>query len=220
MRFLCPECARQEEVLADRKPLCLHCGVVMIAESGYFGLWMSPYIVLTRMAKIGETYGFEPARTDGRFKREREAWTTGLFALGLTKLNDEKWWIEIETVENTPDTKLRQIDQRSGRNVVLTRNIEVVDWEENVDDILEVIKKKCKRAYPGDYILLVSARHTGKVLDFDKVIEEMKAIFSPFLEIWIVAPVGSDDVKLVRVAAHARVARIIGSRDPDRWQRE
>jgi hypothetical protein len=50
-------------------------------------------------------------------------------------------------------------------------NIEVVDWEENVDDIMEVIGKKCKRAYPDHYLLLVSARHSGKVLDFDWVIE-------------------------------------------------
>jgi hypothetical protein len=111
----------------------------------------------------------------------------------------------LRTGENTPDTKLRQIDQSSGRNVVLTRNIEVVDWEENVDDILEVIKTKCKRAYPADYFLLVNVRRTEGVLDFDRVIEEMKATRSPFLEVWIVAPMGSDDVKVVRVAPGALV---------------
>jgi hypothetical protein len=68
------------------------------------------------------------------------------------------------------------------------------------DDIMEVIRKKCKRAYPDHYLLLVNARNSGKVLDFDRVIQEMKGIRSPFLEVWVVAFVGPDDMKVVRVA--------------------
>jgi len=175
----------------------------MLAASDYSELWMSPYIAIRRMATVSETFGIERARTDGRFKKEREAWTTGVFALALSKLNGEPWWIEIETKDNTPDTKLRQLDQSSGNNVIQTRNIEVVDWEENVDDIMEVIRKKCKRAYPDHYLLLVNARNSGKVLDFDQVIQEMKTTDSPFLEVWVVAFVGPDDMKVVRVAPRA-----------------
>ncbi|HWZ81239.1 MAG TPA: hypothetical protein VNW47_01370 [Terriglobales bacterium] len=155
------------------------------------------------MATISETVGIERARLDSQFKREREAWTTAVFALALHKLNGEQWWIEIETIDNTPDTKLRQLDQSSGNNVIQTRSVEVVDWEENVDDIMQVISKKCGRAYPSHYILLVNARNSGKALDFDKVIEEMKGKQSPFLEVWVVALVGPDDMKIVRVAPAA-----------------
>jgi hypothetical protein len=200
MKFCCPNCGREEEILLDRNPRCRSCGVEMIAASNYSELWMSPYIAIRRMATISETFGIERARTDGRFKKEREAWTTGVFALALSKLNGEQWWIEIETKDNTPDTKLRQLDQSSGNNVIQTRNIEVVDWEENVDDIMEVIRKKCGRAYPEHYLLLVNARNSGKLLDFDRVIEEMKTIRSPFLEVWVVAFVGLDDAKVVRVS--------------------
>lgn len=164
---------------------------------------MSPYIVIKRMATISETYGIERARKDGRFKKEREAWATGVLALALSKLKGDEWWVEIETRDSTPDTKLQQIDQSSGHNVVQTRCIEVVDWEENVDDIMEVIGKKCKRAYPRDYLLLVNARNSGKVLDFDLVIENMKTIRSPFLEVWVAAFVGPNDIKVVRVAPGA-----------------
>jgi hypothetical protein len=171
----------------------------MIAASDYSELWMSPFIVITRMKTISETYGIERARVDGRFKKEREAWTTGVLALALAKLKNEEWWIEIETIESTPDTRLRQIDQSSGSNVVQTRNVEVVDWEENVDDIMEVIRKKCKRAYPGHYLLLVHARNSGKLVDFNRVTEDMKMARSPFLEVWVVAVVGVDDIRVVRV---------------------
>jgi len=175
----------------------------MIAASDYSELWMSPYIAIRRMATISETFGIERARTDGRFKKEREAWTTGVFALALSRLNAEQWWIEIETKDSTPDTRLRQLDQSSGNNVIQTRSIEVVDWEENVDNIMEVIRKKCKRAYPNHYLLLVNARNSGKVLDFDQVTREMEGVSSPFLEVWVVAFVGTDDMKVVRVAPGA-----------------
>jgi hypothetical protein len=57
-----------------------------------------------------------------------------------------------------------------------------------------------RRAYPGHYLLVVDARHTGKVLDFDRVIEEVKKMRSPFLEIWVVAFIGLNHLKVVRVA--------------------
>ena len=200
MRFCCPNCGREEEILLDRNPRCRVCYVEMIAASDYSELWMSPYIAIRRMATISETFGIEQARTNGRFKKEREAWTTAVLAVALSRLNGEQWWIEIETKDSTPDTKLRQLDQSSGNNVIQTRNIEVVDWEENVAEIMEVIRKKCSRAYPDHYLLLVNARNSGKVLDFDRVIQEMKGIHSPFLEVWVVAFVGPDDMKVVRVA--------------------
>ncbi len=184
----------------DSHPRCRFCPDEMIPASDYSGLWMSPYIALVRMRTISETHGIERARTDGRFKKEREAWTTAVFALALYKLNGERWWIEIETVDNTPDTKLRRLDQATGKNVIQTRNIEVVDWEENVDDIMEVIQKKCKRAYPSHYILLVNARDAGKLLDLHRVVEKMIGMRSPFLETWVVAFVGPNDTKVVRVS--------------------
>jgi len=164
----------------------------MIAASDYSELWMSPYTAIRRMATISETYGTELARTDGRLKKEREAWATGVLGLALSKMKDEEYWVEIETVERTPDTRLHYINQSSGHNVTQTRCVENVDWEENVDDIMEVIGKKCSRAYPRNYLLVVHARHVGKVLNLDQVKEEMKKLSSPFLETWIVARIGED----------------------------
>lgn len=200
MRFCCPDCGRDEEIVLDPKPSCRFCRVEMLAASDYSEVWMSPSIAITRMRTISETFGAERARADGRFKKEREAWATGVLALALSKLKNEEWWVEIETVESTPDTRLHQIEQGSGRNVIQTRSIEVVDWQENVDDVLEVIEKKCKRAYPNDYLLLVHARHRGKVLDFDRIIREMREMRSPFLEVWVIASIGRDHVRAMRVA--------------------
>jgi hypothetical protein len=200
MRFCCPDCGRDEEILLDRKPRCLVCRVQMIAASDYSEVWMSPYIAIVRMNTLRETYGVERARTDGRFKKEREAWATGVLAMALSKLNNEEWWIEVETFDRTPDTRLRQIEQSSGHNIIQTRSIEIVDWQENVGDIMEVIGKKCERAYPGHYILLVHARHGGKVLDLDHVIREMGKLRSPFLEVWVIGSSEPGHMKVVCVA--------------------
>jgi hypothetical protein len=172
----------------------------MLPPSNYSQIAMSPYTAIVRMRTIGETYGIDRTRTDGRFKREREAWATAVLALALSKLKDEVLWIEIETADNTPDTRLLLIDETTNGNVVNRRNIENVDWEVNVDNIMTVIKKKCKRQYPRDYFLLVHARNYGKEINFDRVIEEMKSVRSPFLEVWVIAVIGPDDIKVVRIS--------------------
>jgi hypothetical protein len=200
MQFFCPRCGRDEEVIGDRNPRCRFCRAEMIPPSDYSEWWISPCFAIDRMQKISETYGIHRARSDGKFKKEREAWTTAMLALTLSKLTAEEWWIEIETVDNTPDTRLRRLNQTPSGNIIETHEIEVVDWEGNVDDIMEVIRKKCARAYPGNYLLLVNARHSGKLLDFDRVIDEMKMLRSPFLEVWIVTFIGPGDIKVVRVA--------------------
>src|SRR6267378_168786 len=200
MHFCCPRCGREEEIILDRNPRCIKCGVEMVPPSDYSQISMSPYTAIIRMRTISERSGIDRARTDGRFKKEREAWAAGMLALALSKLKDDVWWVEVETSDSTPDTGLRQIDQTAIGNVIYTRNIENVDWEVNVDDMMTVIRKKCKRAYPSDYLLLVHARNYGKEINFDRVIEEMKSVQSPFLEVWVIAVVGLDDIKVVRVS--------------------
>lgn len=200
MLFCCPECQREEEIVLDRKPCCLKCGVAMVPPSDYSRVSMSPYTAIIRMNAISERCGVKRARADGRFKREREAWAAGWLALALSKLIDDMWWVEVETVDATPDTRLRQIEETVDGNVVNIRNIENVDWEENVDDVMTVIQKKCKRRYPHDYLLLVHARNHLKGINFDRVIEEMKNVQSPFLEVWMIAVIGLDDLKVIRVS--------------------
>lgn len=124
--------------------------------------------------------GMDRARTDGRFKREREAYATGWLALALSKLKDDVWWVEVETVDATPDTRLRQVEVTVKGNIVNTRNIENVDWEENVEDVMTVIRKKCQRRYPSDYLLLVHARNYLKEINFDRVIEERRVSLRRF----------------------------------------
>jgi hypothetical protein len=84
---------------------------------------------------------------------------------------------------------------------------------------MEVISKKCRRRYPGNYLLLVNARHGRARLDFDRVIAEMTSIASPFIEVWVIAlvqPESSDAIleassitKVVRVSPGGFVIDLI-----------
>jgi hypothetical protein len=58
-----------------------------------------------------------------------------------------------------PHVSYFRLDQSSGRNCIQTQSIEIVDWEEHVDDAVKVIKRKCQQAYPPHFCLLVLARN-------------------------------------------------------------
>jgi hypothetical protein len=137
------------------------------------------------MQKIIETHGIHEANSDGRFKQEREAWTTAVWALGLTEMHKRNYWVEIETEDRTPDTKVHRLDQSSGHNKIETYNVEVVDWERHVDDVMQVIRQKCERAYPPYFWLLILGR-SGKTLDVDSTVKAVRELHVPFAEIWII----------------------------------
>jgi len=84
------------------------------------------------MALIEERYGKERAQTDGRFKKEREAWATAIYGLALSKwYGGRQYWIEIETVDDTPDNRLHYLDATADGNMLETIPVEVVDWEQH-----------------------------------------------------------------------------------------
>lgn len=203
MKFCCPKCRTEEEIIGDRKPKCPTCNVGMIqATGGYKGLWMSPRFVIARMQLLIEKYGYHDATTNGRFKKEREAWTSGMFALGLNEMQNRRWWIEIETEEQTPDTRVHYMDQSSGRNCIQTQSIEIVDWEEHVADAVKVVKQKCKRAYPPYFCLLVLARN-GKNLDIETLTREVLSEKVPFGEIWITGCLSAGLMTMLRIVPSA-----------------
>src|SRR5438552_17266599 len=141
MLFICKYCQlRPEEIIGDDSPRCRRCGSGMVrATLSYRKLWMSPSIVIYRMQKIIETYGIREAQSNRRFKQEREAWASAVWVLGLMESDQREYWVEIETEENTPDAKVHRLDQSTGHNRIETYNIEVVDWEEHVDDLMQII---------------------------------------------------------------------------------
>ncbi|MHB8216244.1 MAG: hypothetical protein ACYDDS_09210 [Candidatus Sulfotelmatobacter sp.] len=198
MEFMCSKCGRTEFVVGDQSPLCWGCGAPLIkAIQSYAGWMMSPDFVLHRMKKVVEKHGYSDVAS-GRFKREREACSTALYALALSEINREKYWIEVETVQQTPDTILYQIDQTEGHNTLRRQMVEVVDWEEHVDDVMELIRAKCRKQYPADFCLLIAAR-SGKMVWPQVIARDIRKLTVPFAEIWILGQSVSNTINVARL---------------------
>ncbi len=172
----------------------------MIKATDYKGILMSPKFVIDRMTKIVGTYGIYEALTNGRLKKEREAYTSAVWSLALTEVNAHQHWIEIETVDQTPDTKVHYLDQSAGYNHRNIYNVEVVDWEQHVDDPMQVIRQKCGKAYPPYFFLLVFGRSgLEKVIEVKRLIEEVQSLKVPFAEIWIIGRVSESGYKVLKL---------------------
>lgn len=86
MLFICTQCGRSDWVFGGDSPRCFYCGASLLkATECYVGCLMSSKFVLHRMTAVVEKHGFSEA-ADGRFKREREACSTALYALGLSEM--------------------------------------------------------------------------------------------------------------------------------------
>ena len=199
MQFACPQCGRPDDVIGDATPRCLACGTALVkATESYKGLLLAPKFAIERLERVIGTYGYELAQSSGRFKREREAWTSAMYALGLAEMTGREYWVEIETVDQTPDTKVHFLDQSAGHNVVNTQSVEIVDWEEHIDEALDVIKAKCRKQYPSDFCLLVLCRN-GKVLDVEMLMREVLSLTVPFAEIWLIGRSSERSATMLRL---------------------
>ena len=127
-----------------------------------------------------------------------------------SQMHERDYWVEIETEDNTPDTKVHRLDQSSGHNKIETYNVEVVDWEQHVDDPIQIVRQKCARAYPSYFWLVILGR-SGKVVDLNAVIEAIRCARVPFVEIWIVgrALENRGRMKLVRLFRREQILRLI-----------
>jgi hypothetical protein len=161
------------------------------------GCMMSPEFALLRMKKVVEKYGLNAAAS-GRFKREREASSTALYALALSEMTGAKYWVEVETVQQKPDTTLYQIDQSQGRNILRRQYVEVVDWEQHVDDPMELVRAKSRKQYPADFCLLIAAR-SGKTVYPQVIARDIRKMTVPFAEIWILGLPTSSTVNIARM---------------------
>jgi hypothetical protein len=179
----------KEEVVGET--ICLICRTALVEIApGYTDLLMSPNEAICRFETVVAERGFPEAWT-GRVKREREAWISAVWALGLREITGRQYWIEVETRDQTPDCKVRYVDSSLGYNLRGTINVEIVEWDEHRPDVMDVIIPKCAKAYPEYFTLLVFARN-GKPIGTHAA-QQLKSLAVPFKEIWILGRASVED---------------------------
>lgn len=100
----------------------------------------------------------------------------------ITKVPE--YWVEVVTDDETPDCKVIWLDASSGRNHRKIMNLEIVEWDEHRDNMLELIEQKCAKAYPQYFFLTVFVRN-GKETLVEDILKKIKGLKVPFAEIWI-----------------------------------
>jgi hypothetical protein len=65
-----------------------------------------------------------------------------------------------------------------------------------VDDAMQVIRRKCQKAYPEYFSLVVLARN-GKVVELETIIQELQSIEIPFGDVWLL---GRESGWLIKMA--------------------
>ncbi len=151
---------------------------------------ISPNEILRRFDILREKYGQLFLKKKNCFKHERESWITAIFALALKEGDDpeQEYWIGIESIEQTPDTYIINYFKKDQELIKGIRYIEVVEWEEHVENIVDIIKKKSAKAYPRFYFLLIYARGgvPERKLDYREISKKLQGLNIPFSEIIIV----------------------------------
>ena len=200
MRFVCLQCAAKI-VSDDKNMLCPGCGNPPIkATESYAGIMMSPNIAIQRFTSAVQKYGYEQALTR-RARQEREAWIAAVWALCMRQETGREYWVEVETQELTPDCKVHYIDQSRGGNQCFTHNLEIVEWDHHRDDVMEVVRQKCARAYPAFFTLVVLARNGTKI---DLPLKGLESLKVPFCEMWFLGRESPDTTTYRAFLFHPR----------------
>lgn len=189
MKFACPKCGREEIVIGDPEPDCRFCRVPMLKPSEYTGLMMSPKFAMDRFEKVVGMHGWDKAMK-GNFKKEREAYIAAVWAFGMQCTTGfPEYWVEIVTREQTPDCKVIFLDATDGYNERNIMNVEIVEWDEHRESMLELIEEKCAKAYPPNFFLVVFVRNDKETLVED-ILQRVRKLKVPFFEIWILGRLG------------------------------
>lgn len=176
----------------------------------YKNLWLSPNSAINHFELLAREYGRDNAVKDVQFKQQREAWIVAVSLLGIREISDREYWLEIVVDEETPDIYCYYLDVIDNRNHRRVLNIEVTEWEEHSGDIMEIIKKKARKAYPEYFQLLIYARKVGEKVDVKKLVREMQKINIPFNEVLILIPRSMDgDHLLIGIDTHTQEVNFV-----------
>ena len=190
MKFACPKCGRAEIIIGDPNPSCRFCGIPMLKPTtDYNGLMMSPNFAMDRFERVVGTHGWDKAMK-GNFKKEREAYIAAVWAYGVQRTTRfPEYWVEIVTQDETPDCKVIFLDTSAGYNHRKIMNVEIVEWDEHRESMLELIEQKCAKAYPPYFFLVVFVRNDKETLVED-ILQKVRSLKVPFAEVWILGRLG------------------------------
>jgi hypothetical protein len=153
-------------------------------------VYLSPPFAIKRFLGLRQKHGDKAAVTKSEYKPEREAWITGVFLLGLSKIAKREFWLRVNTEDTVPDVYTISFVETARGVTAEMQNVEVFEYESHAHtDIIGAIENKLKgKVYPDNYILLCYVHdRTGEVFNTNEIYERVKVLNLKIAEVWVLA---------------------------------
>lgn len=157
-------------------------------------VYISPPFAIKRFLGLREKYGDLAAVTKSEYKPEREAWITGVFLLGLSKLAKKEFWLRVNQEDTAPDTFTISFKETNRGVAIVIQNVEIFEYEKHArTNIINAIKNKLVgKAYPNNFILLCYIHsRSGETFDTQEMYKKVISLKPNIAEIWMLANIQS-----------------------------
>ena len=151
-------------------------------------VYFSPAFAIKRFLGLRQKHGDYKAITKSEFKPEREAWITGVFLLGLSKLAKREFWLRANTEDSAPDVFTISFVETIKGVTAEMQNIEIFEYESHAQtDLVGAIKDKLKgKVYPDNYILLCYIHdRMGEVFNTNELLDKVILLNPKVAEVWV-----------------------------------
>lgn len=150
-------------------------------------VWFSPRFAIHLLWALKDRLG-EIVITTNNYKKEREAWVVASALLGIIRMTNALWWLQIPE-EDPPDILAMTVtpNENEGWNYVNYRKVEVMEITKHTNKAItdEILDKIGDKFYEKETCLLVYLVRDSKIQDMRKLTEELKGKVHNLADIWI-----------------------------------
>ncbi len=168
--------------------------------------WFTPRFALNYFARLAVEKG-EQAYKDNKYKKAREAWILGLALLGINKLTNLQWWLQVPK-DDPPDMRAMTLvsNEQKNQNEMNHREIEITQITKyskaEIED--EILKKLKNKYYTKETCLLVYINRNQYISDMRKIAKKLEGKIN-ISDIWIVASTSVDSSKHILFCLHPHI---------------
>ena len=172
-------------------------------------VWFSPkfpiYLVWSLRSSLGDI-----VLTSNKFKKEREAWPTAAALLGIIKMTNKLWWVQVPE-EDPPDMYAMTLTphQKENQNYVDYRNVEVMEINKRSKKSIEeeIVDKVINKYYEKETCLLVHIKRNTRIKDMREISKNLNGRIHDIADIWLLGntKLGTNDFILFSVFPEVQV---------------
>jgi len=172
-------------------------------------IWFTPRFAINYFAIAFHHFG-NFAVTSNKFKKAKEAWIMGVSLLGINKLTNNQWWLQVPKTD-PPDMICMFIEESgNGFNFLNYRYVEITEiTKHNKGTITDQIAKKLEnKRYGKEYALLVYLEREEVIPDLRVLSAEIQKAKPEVADIWCLGSILPDSPEFMLFSLYPDSQRI------------